>query len=188
LRIIAGSAKKRHLKVPPGWQGRPTADRVKESLFNILGSLVPGSVFLDLFAGTGNIGIEALSRGAGHVVLVEKDPRAARTIKQNIRDAGLESGARVLTSDVYRALEELAAGSAADRQGQGKFDLVFLDPPYGMGFELPVIGRVLELGLLAQGGLIIAESGKREELPPDIKGLLLNRQERYGDTLLSFYS
>ncbi len=184
LRIIAGSAKKRLLKVPPGWKGRPTADRVKESIFNILGNLVIDSIFLDLFAGTGNVGIEALSRGARQAVFVEKDPRAARAIVQNLRNSGLEAGSRVIVRDVYSALEELAERRSGEWQA---FSVVFLDPPYGMGFEVPVIGRVLELGLLAPGGLIIAESSKREVLPSGIMGLPLVRQQRYGDTLISFY-
>lgn len=184
MRIIAGSAKKRVLKVPSGWQGRPTADRVKESLFGILGELVVESVFLDLFAGTGNVGIEALSRGAVRAVFVEKDPRAAGAIAGNLKMSGLDSGSGIIVRDVYRALEELAGKEGSPGGG---FDIVFLDPPYGMGFEVPVIKKVLELNLLSTGGLIVAESGKRVELPPAIMAVTLKRQERYGDTLISFY-
>ncbi len=184
MRVIAGSAKKRLLKVPPGWKGRPTADRVKEAIFNILGNLVIDSNFLDLFAGTGNVGIEALSRGARRAVFVEKDPRAAGTIVQNLRLSGLDSGSRVIAKDVFRALDELAKEEKI--RGQS-FNIVFLDPPYGRGFEVPVIGKVLDLALLTPGGLIIAESSKRENLPDQISGLPLVRQERYGDTLISFY-
>lgn len=180
MRIIAGIAKKRLLKVPPGWKGRPTADRVKESLFNILGDLVIDSNFLDLFAGTGNIGIEALSRGALKAVFVEKDPRAAGTIVQNLKNCRLESGSRVVVGDVYRALDELEPEKKT-------YSIVFLDPPYDQGYEIPVIKKVLELGLLAPDGLVIAESSKRAELPPDIMGIKLVRQERYGDTMISFY-
>ncbi|MFZ5634852.1 MAG: 16S rRNA (guanine(966)-N(2))-methyltransferase RsmD [Bacillota bacterium] len=183
MRIIAGSAKKRLLKVPPGWKGRPTADRVKESLFNILGNHIIDSIFLDLFAGTGNIGIEALSRGALRAVFVEKDPRAARTIIQNLKISGLYGDSRVMARDVYRALTELGS----QKETKEKFDVIFLDPPYGMGFEVPVISRVLELGLLSPGGLIIAESSKRVELPSGIMGYPLVRKERYGDTVISFY-
>lgn len=178
MRIIAGTAKKRLLKVPPGWKGRPTADRIKESLFSILGDFVIDSNFLDLFAGTGNIGIEALSRGALKSVFVEKDPRAARTIIQNLKNCGLEAGSRVITRDVYSALGELEKDA---------YNIVFLDPPYDHGFEIPVIKKVLELGLVAPDGLVIAESSKRTELPPDIMEFKLARQERYGDTMISFY-
>lgn len=184
MRVIAGSAKKRLLRVPPGWKGRPTADRVKESIFNILGNLVIDSYFLDLFAGVGGIGIEALSRGARGAVFVEKDSRAAGAIVRNLRDSGFEAGSRVMVRDVYRALEELAEINKVNSEA---FDVVFLDPPYGMGYEAPVISKVLELELLAPGGIIIAESGKREVLPSKIRDFQLVRQQRYGDTLISFY-
>lgn len=180
MRVIAGVAKKRHLKVPSGWTGRPTADRVKESLFNILGGKVLDCAFLDLFAGTGNIGIEALSRGAKLAVFVEKDRRAAAAVGYNLKMTGFESRSKIVVRDVYQALAGL--------QGEGGgFDIIFLDPPYGQGFEVPVIKKVLELKLLASGGLVISESGKRETLPAHIGEVSLFRQERYGDTVISFY-
>ncbi|MFZ5646508.1 MAG: 16S rRNA (guanine(966)-N(2))-methyltransferase RsmD [Bacillota bacterium] len=180
MRVIAGIAKKRLLKVPSGWTGRPTADRVKESLFNILGSRVLDCVFLDLFAGTGNIGIEALSRGAKKAVFVEKDRRAAGSIGHNLKLTGFASRSKIIVRDVYPALAGLA--------GTGEpFDIVFLDPPYGLGFEVPVIKKVTELELLALNGLIVSESSKKEKLPPEIGGVTLLRQERYGDTVISFY-
>ena len=181
MRIIAGSAKRRQLKAPKGWNGRPTADRVKESLFNILGDLVVDSNFLDLFAGTGNIGMEALSRGARRVVFIENDSRAAKAMVNTIHDFGLEVGSSVIEKDVYHALDSLG------RDNSIGFDIVFLDPPYGLGFEVPVIQKIAELQLMAPGGIIIAESSKREDLPSEITGFPLIRQSRYGDTLLSFY-
>lgn len=183
MRIIAGSAKKRKLKVPTGWNGRPTSDRVKESLFNILGARIIDSCFLDLFAGTGNIGIEALSRGAQKAVFVEKDPRAVKAIIQNLRDSGLYPRSAVISHDVYRSLEHLQNR----REFNQKFDIVFLDPPYGKGYEVSVISKVLELELVAPGGLIIAEGSKRVELPGEIMGFSLARKEKYGDTTISFY-
>lgn len=180
MRIIAGSAKKRLLKVPSGWTGRPTADRVKESLFNILGDSIIDCRFLDLFAGTGNIGIEALSRGAANAVFVEQDRRASGAVLQNLKLTGFADKAIVLMKDVYRALAEL------ENRGE-KFDVVFLDPPYGKGYEVPVIGSLSEARLVSANGLIIAESSKREAMPSDVQGFLLFRQERYGDTILSFY-
>lgn len=180
MRVIAGIAKKRLLKVPSGWTGRPTADRVKESLFNILGSRVLGCVFLDLFAGTGNIGIEALSRGAKKAVFVEKDRRAAGAIGHNLKMTGFESRSKVVVRDVCQGL----AGIVAEGD---RFDIVFLDPPYGQGLEVPVMEKVQELKLLTSGGLIISESSKRDALPPEIGGISLFRQEKYGDTVISFY-
>ncbi|MCL4439866.1 MAG: 16S rRNA (guanine(966)-N(2))-methyltransferase RsmD [Firmicutes bacterium] len=180
MRIIAGTAKKRLLKVPSGWTGRPTADRVKESLFNILGNIILGCSILDLFAGTGNIGIEALSRGAARAVFVEKDRRASAAIMQNLKNTGFENRSKVIMKDVYRAMAEL--GDKGER-----FDIVFLDPPYGMGYEVPVMMSLAELQVVSGGGLIIAESSKREALPPGVEKFALFRQERYGDTMLSFY-
>ena len=180
MRIIAGTAKKRLLKVPAGWTGRPTADRVKEALFSILGDLVINSNFLDLFAGTGNVGIEALSRGSDRAVFVERDRRAAAAIAQNIKATGFECKSLLMVKDIYSAITELG------QIGQ-PFDLIFLDPPYGLGYEIPVITSLLELKIVSPSGLIIAETSKRETLPPDIYGKALLRQERYGDTMLSFY-
>lgn len=180
MRIIAGVAKKRLLKVPSGWTGRPTADRVKESLFNILASSIIDCNFLDLFAGTGNVGIEALSRGARKAVFVEKDHRAAGSILQNVKTTGFADSSRLIIKDVYRALTQL-------RQEEETFDIVFLDPPYGMGFEVPVISSLLELKILSPGGLVIAESSKRDTLPSRIAEVSIIKQERYGDTMISFY-
>jgi 16S rRNA (guanine(966)-N(2))-methyltransferase RsmD len=180
LRVIAGSAKKRLLRVPAGWTGRPTADRIKESLFNILGNLVLDCKFLDLFAGTGNIGIEALSRGALRAVFVEKDYRAAGTVMLNLKLTGFEGNSKVIRGDVFKALRQLSEKGEV-------FDVVFLDPPYSRGFEVPVIRKILEQKILSPGGLIIAESSKREEMPAAILKAALTRQERYGDTMISFY-
>lgn len=180
MRIIAGSAKKRVLTVPRGWTGRPTADRVKESLFNILGELVVESRFLDLFAGTGNVGIEALSRGARRAVFVEKDRRAVEAIKKNLELTGFVGLAMVLKQDVTAAVKSLAAKREL-------FDIIFLDPPYCCGYEINIINELSRLELLAPGGLVVAESSKRDELPDDIGNFIMLRQEKYGDTILSLF-
>lgn len=181
MRIIAGSAKKRVLSVPRGWTGRPTADRVKESLFNILGERVVESRFLDIFAGTGNVGIEALSRGARRAVFVEQDRRAAEAIKKNLDLTGFTGHAMILKQDAITAVNSLAATREL-------FDLIFLDPPYCCGYEANVISGLSRLELLAPGGLIVAESSKREELPSTIGKLIMFRREKYGDTILSFFA
>lgn len=178
MRIIAGCAKKHLLKVPPGWKGRPTADKVKEALFSILGDSVPDSVFLDLFAGTGSVGIEALSRGAQSAIFIEKDSRAVKGIIHNLKATKLDANSKVLGTDIIKALKLLP---------QGMFDIIFLDPPYSEGFELQIITMVIELQLPSKKGIIIAESSKREELPAEILGYTLYKQQRYGDTKLSFY-
>lgn len=181
MRIIAGSAKKRVLTVPRGWTGRPTADRVKESLFNILGELVLESRFLDLFAGTGNVGIEALSRGARKAVFVEQDRRAVQAVNKNLDLTGFSQCATVLSQDVITAIKWLAAKKET-------FDLIFLDPPYGYGHEVTVVSQLGSSKLLTSEGLVVAESSKREVLPGTIGNLKLFRQEKYGDTMLSFFA
>lgn len=179
MRVIAGSAKKRHIKAPRGWTGRPTSDRVKEALFNILGEIIQDSAFLDIFAGTGNVGIEALSRGAGPVVFIEKHPRALEAIRDNLNITKLGGGS-VLAGDCLDMLALL-------HKQEKKFDIVFLDPPYGLGLEEIVIGEIDGLKLLRENGLLVAESSKRNILPENIKGFKKMRQEKYGDTLLSFF-
>lgn len=180
VRIITGACKGRRLKIPPNWPGRPTADRVKEALFNILAPVLAGSKFLDLFAGSGNVGIEALSRGAEAAFFVEKDRRAVKTIFENLAALSLSAEARVLPQDVFAAIKRLA------KKGE-RFDLIFLDPPYERRLEQPVLEQIARHGLLKPGGIIIVESSKREVLPSRIHNLVLERQEKYGDTMLTFF-
>lgn len=160
---------------------RPTADRVKEALFNILRDRVPGCHFLDLFAGSGSIGIEALSRGAGTAVFVEANYRHAAIIKDNLKATGLEPGARLISTKVAEALRLLA------EEGQS-FDLIFLDPPYLKSLEADTLADIERYDLLQQKGMIIVESSKRDCLPKHLDGLRHLRNEKYGDTLLSFYA
>lgn len=159
---------------------RPTADRVKEALFNILGDFVPGCRFLDLFAGTGNIGIEAISRGAVSAVFVEKNLKNIRVIKENLAITGFDAYARLIHQDVAGALPLLG------KEGQ-KFDIIFLDPPYLKDFETGTLAGIAGYGLLKPGGKVIIESSKKDHLPRDIDVLKMIRQEKYGDTLLTFY-
>jgi len=180
LRVISGSARGRKLKVPAGLAVRPTADRVKEALFNILRDQVPGCRFLDLFAGSGSIGIEALSRGAGAAVFVETNHRHAAMIKENLKATGLEQCARLIPAKVAEALRLLA------EEGQA-FNLIFLDPPYLKNLEAVTMADIDRYQLLKPEGLIIVESSKRDCLPESVDSLKLLRTEKYGDTLLSFY-
>lgn len=159
---------------------RPTADRVKEALFNIIGSRIPECFFLDLFAGTGNIGIEALSRGASSVVFVENNSKNIQFIKENLKITGLEKKARLICRDVPNALSLLG------REGR-KFDLIFLDPPYLKDFEASTLAGIVFNALLKTDGKVIVESSKKGTLPRNVEGLEMIRQEKYGDTLLSFY-
>jgi 16S rRNA (guanine966-N2)-methyltransferase len=160
---------------------RPTADRVKEALFNILRDQVPGCCFLDLFAGSGSIGIEALSRGANGAVFVEANHRHAAIIRENLKTCGLEPYARVIAAKAAEALNLLA------QEGQA-FDLVFLDPPYSKNMEAVTLADINRYHLLKPGGMVIVESSKRDCLPQSVDGLSLLRTEKYGDTILSFYA
>ncbi|OPY57367.1 MAG: Ribosomal RNA small subunit methyltransferase D [Pelotomaculum sp. PtaU1.Bin035] len=180
LRVIAGIAKKRQLKSPRGVEVRPTSGRVKEALFNILGPLVEGSNFLDLFAGTGNVGIEALSRGAERTVFVEKSVKNVRIIKENLDITGLEANARLVCLSVNQALPLLG------REGL-EYDLIFIDPPYHKDLVSDTLNGIVKNGLLKPGGTVVIESGEKDLLPRGTVFLRLFRQEKYGDTFLSFY-
>lgn len=179
--MISGSARNRKLKVPGGLAVRPTSDRVKEALFNILREHVPGCHFLDLFAGSGSIGIEALSRGASMAVFVEANYRHAAIIRENLKACGLEPDARLVKAKAAEALYMLA------QEGQA-FDIVYLDPPYMKNLEAVTLADICRYGLLKPGGMVIVESSKRDCLPQSVDSLRLLRIEKYGDTLLSFYT
>jgi 16S rRNA (guanine(966)-N(2))-methyltransferase RsmD len=180
MRVISGKAKGRRLIAPKGSAIRPTADRIKESLFNILPRDFSSRKILELFAGTGNVSIEALSRGAESALLVDASERSARVIRENLRRLELNDRAQVWVMPVRRALNAVA------RQGQ-KFDIIFLDPPY----DQKLVGRSLELiasiNPIYPSAVVVAEHSVREMLKPSYGFLSLNDQRRYGDTLLSFF-
>jgi 16S rRNA (guanine(966)-N(2))-methyltransferase RsmD len=179
LRIIAGSARGRKLQVPPGRSVRPTSDRVREALFNILAAEVTGCRFLDLYAGSGAVGIEALSRGAEQVDFVEQVPTALQALQDNLQRTGLGGAARVHPMPVRRALTLLVGECAL-------FDLVFADPPYGEQAERSALLEQLGgAGLLRSGGRVIVEFPARRQCTPPAT-LKLLREARYGDTVLVF--
>jgi 16S rRNA (guanine966-N2)-methyltransferase len=179
MRIVAGRLGGRRFAAPPGTDTRPTSDRVREALFSALGPL-DGERVLDLFAGSGALALEALSRGAAHAVLVEKDARAATVIRGNLDALGLGSDEAVLRRrDALKAL-----GDA--REAGETYDLVFLDPPYrlaaGLGPELaPALAPVL-----APGARVVSESDRRT--PLELSGLSTTFERRYGDTLLRIHT
>lgn len=182
MRVVAGKARGRRLKVPGGGRLRPTGDRVKEALFSILGSRfgLPAGAVLDLFAGTGSLGIEALSRGATQAVFVEKGRRAASFIRSNLARAGLSASAEILNEGVESALAKLA------RQGRS-FSLLLADPPYDRGTVSPLLKLLGRAKVLAPSSVVVVEHSVRE-LPQDrYGGLALVDRRRYGDTCLSFY-
>lgn len=151
MRVIAGSARRIQLKTVEGLDTRPTTDRIKETLFNMMQNRVAQTTFLDCFAGSGGIGIEALSRGASRAVFIEKDPRAAECIRQNLKAARLEEKALVMVCDVLAGLKRL--------EGKGTcFDTVFMDPPYNMEWERKVLEFLKDSPLIHKDTLIIAEA------------------------------
>ena len=179
LRVIAGAARGRRLKLVPGAGTRPVTDRVKEALFNILGQDVQGAAILDLFAGTGSIGIEALSRGAVQAVFVEQERLAVKTISENLKHTGLEARARVVRSDVFRFLESPA------RQ---PFDLVYIAPPqYAELWSRTLAALDAQPGWLNPDGLAIAQIHPVEFKDLPLQRLRLDDKRKYGSTLLCFY-
>ena len=180
MRIIGGLVKGRNLKSPKGMSTRPTSDRVREALFNILSPRVSGSYFLDLFSGTGAVAIEALSRGAERAVMVEKDRGTAGIILSNLKLCNLTEKAEVLNLDTNRAISVLAGRKVP-------FDLIFIDPPYKKNFEVTTLEQVQRFDLLADNGILVVESDKNDLPPDDVGKLTAYRREKYGDTALTFY-
>jgi 16S rRNA (guanine966-N2)-methyltransferase len=176
VRVIAGELRGRRLVAPKGDATRPTSDRVREALFSILGARVDGARVLDLYAGSGALGIEALSRGAESAVLVDDALRAVKAITANLQGV---DGAEVVRRDARAFLR-----TARDRGRQ--YDLVFLDPPYRQAPELgPLLAEPLA-AVLARGGLVVSESDRRT--PLDLPTLTLDDERRYGDTLIRFHA
>lgn len=175
MRVIAGTAKGRTLVGPKSHSIRPALDKVKGAIFNILFDVADLNV-LDVFAGTGAIGIEALSRGARHAVFLDASPEALGIVKKNIELCRFEDRATILRSKLPEDLR-----TVAKRSGIERFDLIFVDPPYDKDLVSPSLRKIAELGLLAEGGQIIVEHSPREEIAMPVK----DRRE-YGQTIISF--
>ncbi len=172
MRIIAGEFRRRHIKSVPGLDVRPTPDRLRESLFNVLAPRLPGAVFVDAYAGTGAVGLEALSRGASQVVFLEKDRRAAAIIRENLSTLGASARAEVRIGPAAPSLAALHA------------DIVFLDPPYPLASEYDAALAALGPGHCP---LVIVQHSSRQELPKETGALRHTRLIRQGDNSLSFY-
>lgn len=179
MRIIAGEFKGRRLAAVKG-RIRPTSDKVREAIFNILGPAVAGARVLDLFAGTGALTLEALSRGAREAVIVEDQGAALSVLRQNLEVLGLRERVRVLPLPVMAALKKLAA------QGE-RFSLIFLDPPYGRGLARNTLEALEGSVMLRPAARIVAEHSHREILPERLGNLVLSQVRRYGDTQVTFY-
>ncbi len=177
MRVIAGLAKGRILSTPKGRKTRFTADRVKDSLFNILGQDLRGKSFLDLFAGVGSIGIEALSRGAKPVMFVEKDVQNADYIRKNLENCRFSKGVKVYNLSFRQAIKKLLS----------TFDYIFLDPPYSAYPIEKILHNLYICGIVSGFSTTIVEHSKKDIVPSRLEGLILARRKVYGQTVLSFY-
>ncbi|WP_010649509.1 16S rRNA (guanine(966)-N(2))-methyltransferase RsmD [Oceanobacillus massiliensis] len=176
MRVIAGDLKGRQLKAVPGKSTRPTTDKVKEAVFQVMGPFFGGGMVLDLFAGSGSLGIEALSRGMEYGVFVDKHPKAVHTIYENLQSMKLEQKSEVFRAEAHRALK-----AAAKRELI--FDLILLDPPYGKVDYEEIIEDILKLHLINGGGTIYCEHDVAEQLPIEHDNLEVMKQENYGGTI-----
>ncbi|HBG76796.1 MAG TPA: 16S rRNA (guanine(966)-N(2))-methyltransferase RsmD [Clostridiales bacterium] len=180
LRIIAGERKGRILKTVPGRSTRPTTDRVKESVFNILQPRLYGASILDLFSGTGNLGLEAMSRGSRNAVFVERAPAALAVLRENCQALHYTDAVEILAQDVQRAISLLSAR-------RGVFDIVFMDPPYDSDLEAVTIAALDVSHLVADGGKIVVEHLLQDEQEDNIGGFIRYDMRKYGNTAVSFY-
>jgi len=180
MRIVAGKNKGNILKSPKDLSVRPTSEKVREALFDILGISVKGTCFLDLFAGTGAAGIEALSRGAKNVIFIEKELKCIKIIKENLEKTGNSQNAVVYKIDFLVGLKLLAKKNYL-------LDYIFLDPPYNKGLVNISLLEIAKLPILRKNGLVIAQHYKKEKVMENLNNLRLFNQRRYGECYLSFY-
>ncbi|MDD6190997.1 MAG: 16S rRNA (guanine(966)-N(2))-methyltransferase RsmD [Firmicutes bacterium] len=178
MRVITGKYKGRKLAAPSGHEIRPTSDKVKEAMFSILTDRIYGSRVLDLFAGTGSIGIEALSRGAEYCVFGDNSGESLRLVKENLAHCKVEEKTRVVPGDFKKVLKNL----------EGKFDIIILDPPYNGGMMPDAFRLIEEFQLLDDEGVIVAEHRKEEILPDETGGFIKIKERKYGIVVLSIYA
>ena len=177
MRVITGKARGVQLKTPDGMQTRPTIDRVKEAMFSIINFDIPNARVLDLFGGTGQLGIEALSRGAKSAVFVDQREDACRLIRENLRRTKLEQDANVVRGDYLDYLKRC----------RETFDIIFLDPPYAEVFLENALKCITEIDILQSGGIIVAERPLDKELPWEFEGYSRSKDYKYGRVLLTIY-
>lgn len=181
MRVIAGEFRGRVLKAAPGLDVRPTADRLRETLFDILGRGVYAATFLDICAGSGAVGIEALSRGASSVTFIDRSKKSAAIIQQNVDALGAGSRALVILRDAVPALNQF-------EQGESFFDVIFFDPPYASELYKPVLLEIGRGKLLAEDGIIVVEHHSKRPLEPEYGKLRQYRTVRQGESALTFYA
>lgn len=181
MRIITGIAKGRTIKAPEGINTRPTSDRVKESLFNIISKKIYGAKVLDLFSGTGNLGLEALSRGAEVCTFVENNNSTYKILSSNIENLGFTSNSELFKGDSFDMLETLGKYNK-------KYDIIFLDPPYSMGLVEKSIQKISRLTILGQDGIIVSECDEKDIISENIYDIKTYRIEKYGRTKIYFWN
>lgn len=181
MRVIAGSLKGRRLRTLDGFKVRPTSDRLRETLFNVLSPRIEESSFLDLCAGSGAVGIEAVSRGAREVVFVESSRRAAILIDENVRHCGISEGVRLIYRDVISGVRFLVSK-------EERFDIIYFDPPYESHLYSPVLSLISTSRVLADDGVVVAEHRGDVPLAPSYGDLRPYREIAQGDSRLTFYS
>ena len=193
MRVIAGKYRSRRLQTLRGTSLRPSSDRLRETLFNILGAATEGAIFIDLFAGSGAVGIEALSRGARGAIFVENHPAGAALIARNLASLGIPTAAQVTSRKTFAGSAEILRMDAMDAlerlaEGGARVDLVFADPPYTnvRAYE-DILEFLGESELVARSGRVIAEHRRKNELPAIVGRLERTRVVEQGDTALSFY-
>jgi len=177
MRVITGKARGVQLKTPEGLLTRPTADKVKEACFSIINFDIPGASVLDLFGGTGQLGIEALSRGAQSAVFVDAREDACKLIRENLKRTKMEAHGKVIRSDYMDYLKRC----------REKFNIIFLDPPYAEVFLENALNRITEIDILHSDGIIVTERPLGKELPWEFDGYVRSRDYKYGKTLLTIY-
>ena len=179
MRIIAGENRGKKLKAVPGMKTRPTADRVKEAVFSSIDDRLYGSRFLDVFSGTGNIALEAISRGAEEAVLLEKDMDALKVIQENVTACRQDNRCTIMRGDSFASLNTLS------RQGK-QFDIIYVDPPYQAGLYEEVLKNIADKQLLAQDGLILLECAKNTSLSIENSIFFIYKEKCYGDTCVLY--
>lgn len=180
MRVISGKARGQALKAPEGLNTRPTTDRVKESIFNIIQSRIYDSVVVDLFSGSGNLGIESLSRNASKAYFIDHNKNSIASIKENLMKTKLNSNAIVMHMEVSAAIERLGKENV-------KAKLIFLDPPYSKEFVEPTLKQIIAFELLDLDGIVIVEHKKSDKIPEHVCNLYNYRTNHYGDVAVSFY-
>lgn len=179
MRIITGKARGLKLITPKNMDVRPTSDRVKESFFNIIGTKIVGTHVLDLFAGTGNLGLEAWSRGAEKIVFIDESQTSLQLVRSNIAKAKAEKDTKVIKGNAVKIIADLAANGE-------KFDFIFCDPPYNKGLPAKIIEQAAKHDIVSLGGYLIIEHSQHESLPELPVKFEIIRCEKYGETLISF--